>query len=113
MKISTGEKSLLLAVTAIILICISLVYVKHHYLEQRYENCRYFARGVVEAPGIARQYGGSPAAQADKTAELSIPADFAHSYMAEYRQQPAVAQRYYRAYLSCLQQGGSAPPAAP
>lgn len=104
MNISTSEKSLMIITSSIVLLCIAVVYIKHHFLEQRYENCRYFARGVTDTLTVCRKAACSPADAGTESAEkLEIPVEFAQNYLDAYRQAPAKAQRYYAAYLLCLE----------
>ena len=110
MNISTSEKSLMVVVSSIVLLCIAVVYVKHHYLEQHYENCRYFARGFIEAPAECRREDCSLNDSTHTTERLEIPASFADNYLREYRRVPELAQQYYAAYLHCLESGESGTP---
>ncbi|TQV68045.1 hypothetical protein FKG94_24270 [Exilibacterium tricleocarpae] len=103
MNISTGEKSLMIVISSIVLLCIAVVYIKHYFLEQSYENCRYYARGVVETEASCQRENCQPAATESPPEHLDIPADFARNYLADYRRTPATAQRFYRAYLLCME----------
>lgn len=46
MNIRKIEVVLISAVTAVVLVCVVLVYVSHRYSENENEDCRYYAKGI-------------------------------------------------------------------
>ncbi len=100
MKMRMGEKSLILFTSAVVVVSIAVVYVKHFLLEHKYETCRFYADAILDIDDICTE-SCSEAIMSFAKEALDVPPDFSIRYLKGFTD-PNKAQLYFEAYHHCM-----------